>query len=182
MVEIWRDVPGKYFYRYQVSTFGQIRYWSDFHLCWKPIKISKAGDSYLKVNLRINRTERKSKAVHRIVAETFLPKVEGKNYVNHIDLDKTNNCLDNLEWVTQKENCNHYHTNKKIDKHTYKINLPPEYNVPKRGRRVKCVETGEVFPSQAEAARKHYATTAASLRVALDDPNRMAYGAHWVSA
>ena len=45
--------------------------------------------------------------VHRLVAKTFLPKVEGKNCVNHIDENKLNNHVSNLEWVTQAENANH---------------------------------------------------------------------------
>lgn len=45
--------------------------------------------------------------VHRLMAETFLPKIEGKNYVNHIDGNKANNLLFNLEWCTHQENMVH---------------------------------------------------------------------------
>lgn len=45
--------------------------------------------------------------VHRIVAELFLDKVDGKNYVNHKDLNKLNNDVSNLEWVTKSENSKH---------------------------------------------------------------------------
>lgn len=49
----------------------------------------------------------KGQLVHRLVAAAFLQKPDGKDYVNHIDGDGSNNRVDNLEWVTQKENMRH---------------------------------------------------------------------------
>ncbi len=64
------------------------------------------SNRYEKVKLQLkNKTH--TKAVHRLVAETFLEKVEGKNEVNHIDGDRRNNNVNNLEWVTHLENMQH---------------------------------------------------------------------------
>lgn len=49
----------------------------------------------------------KSYRVHRLVAQTYLPNLEGKATVNHIDGNKANNMLCNLEWMTQSENMKH---------------------------------------------------------------------------
>lgn len=61
------------------------------------------SSKYPTYNLTLNGKKKKIK-VHRMVAETFLPKIEGKNIVNHIDGDTHNFHVSNLEWVDYKEN------------------------------------------------------------------------------
>lgn len=89
---------------------------------------------YPTYNLTIDGTKKKVK-VHRMVAETFLPKVEGKDFVNHIDGNTQNFALSNLEWCNAQENSRHAidtglrpKGNQTINKYTE--NLPGEEWMP----------------------------------------------------
>lgn len=70
------------------------------------LKSSSSGVGYEKVVLS-KAASHKSIRVHKLVAQAFIPNPDGKSEINHIDGNKRNNCADNLEWVTAKENQNH---------------------------------------------------------------------------
>ena len=76
------------------------------------LKPWKDRKGYYNVQLSKN-NEKKSIRIHRLVGLHYLPKIEGKDYLDHRDGDKINNNLNNLRWVTNQENCNNY---KKIHK------------------------------------------------------------------
>lgn len=101
--EEWRDIEG--FPDYQVSSFGRVRSFKKAR-GKNPYRIlsgtlSRGG--YLGVSLHSNNGE-KSVAIHRLVAETFLPNPEGKECVDHINNLKFDNRAVNLRWATRSEN------------------------------------------------------------------------------
>ena len=102
--EVWKPIPN-YEGFYEVSNMGKVRSVYRYRRILKPM-ISNAG--YERVDLFKNK-HRKQFSVHRLVAMTFINNPDQKPFVNHKDENKTNNSVDNLEWVTHVENC-HYGT------------------------------------------------------------------------
>lgn len=93
---------------YSVSNYGEVRN----NRTGKLMKPRKNEKGYLRISLTTN-GKQKCMRVHRLVAQAFIPNPENKPEVNHIDFDKENNCVNNLEWVTGKENTNHSLGNRK---------------------------------------------------------------------
>ena len=87
---------------YLVSNFGNVKN----ELTGKVRKLTERR-GYLKLNI-----SGKSYDVHRLVALAFLENPENKNFVNHIDGNKQNNFLNNLEWATESENTRHAYSEK----------------------------------------------------------------------
>lgn len=110
MEEIWKDIEG-YEGKYQVSNLCRIRSLDrkvgNYIKEGKILKPFSNRCGYLQVDLFDSSINRKSKTIHRLVAETFIPKIEGKNEINHIDGNKNNNSINNLEWCTRLENLTH---------------------------------------------------------------------------
>ena len=127
-MEIWKSIP-QYEGIYQVSNLGQVK-------CLKRFVNAKGGSKkqvleqiitqqndkgYFRVNLS-KEGKIKRIAVHRLVALAFISNDDNKPQVNHINGIKTDNRLENLEWVTLSENIIHAYANKLIirkgEKHT----------------------------------------------------------------
>lgn len=118
MEEVWKQVDG-FGGIYYVSNLGSVKStertqeYSDGRVYKYPEKILKQstkkygkGAGYMTAHFYYN-TVRETMNVHRLVAEHFVDKPEGKNVVNHIDGNKSNNVYTNLEWVTYSENNAH---------------------------------------------------------------------------
>lgn len=104
--EIWKDIPW-YEWLYTISSIWNKILSHSRVLKWNLIKIRKNIDWYYVVSIS-NKWERNLR-IHRLKAITFIPNPENKPFVNHIDWNKENNELDNLEWCTAKENTVHAH-------------------------------------------------------------------------
>lgn len=115
MEEIWRDIVGFEDY-YQISNYGRVKSLKkktrNGHCKNDKIlkeRIDKKG--YVHYALKKDGKTYEKKA-HRLVAEAFIENIYNKPQVNHIDGNKRNNYVENLEWVTNGEN----------QAHSYKIN------------------------------------------------------------
>lgn len=114
-LEDWKDVVGYEEY-YAISSIGRVisyprKVWSVKNNCYanrkgRLLKQKHTYDGYRTITLHVD-TIRKETMVHRLIAQAFIPNFENKAYVNHIDGNKQNNHIDNLEWVTASENCIH---------------------------------------------------------------------------
>ena len=100
MKEIWID----YIYNYQISNFGNLRNKKTNKIL--KININKDGYCYCVVSLG-NRKLKKAIKIHRAVAEKFIENLNDYNEINHIDGNKLNNYVNNLEWCNHSQNMIH---------------------------------------------------------------------------
>lgn len=133
----WRQV--KEHQNYEVNQFGEIRHKKRQQI----LKPRRNPGGYLYVCFKVN-GKNTNFAVHRIVANAFIPNPNEKQEVNHKDYDKTNNCVANLEWVSGSENKKHAFQKKE--------------NKDKRGKEVaQYSKNGDfiaIYPTISEAAQK----------------------------
>lgn len=157
MQEVWKAIPDHP--KYMCSSFGRIKNINTGEI----YNGSVNNKGYIRFDLSEN-GDRFVVLGHRIVAEIFIPNTENKPFVNHIDGDKQNNNVSNLEWCTAKENSRHA-----IDV----LGVEPVNRKP-----VICVETGEVFASCSDAA-KAYNTRDSVINRCCNGIRITALGCHW---
>ncbi len=110
MEEIWKDIK-EYEGLYQVSNMGRVKSLkrkdaSGHLLNERLLSIAVTHSGYKYVGFYKDNQGKKFK-VHRLVAQAFIPNPSDYPQVNHIDEDKTNNCVNNLEWCSAKYNANY---------------------------------------------------------------------------
>ena len=118
-LEEWNDIKN-YEGIYKVSNKGNVKSIPriDANGVWREEKILKpilAKSGYLVVGLSKNGKEKQYR-IHRLVAEAFIPNPNSFSCINHKDEDRTNNCVENLEWCTIGYNNNYGNRIKKVIK------------------------------------------------------------------
>ena len=112
MEEVWKDIAG-YEGLYQVSNFGRVKSLdreksngTGVYILKGKIKTANERRGYLGTQLYKNH-KLKNVYVHRLVAEAFIPNTDGQETINHINGNKLDNRVENLEWVSNAENVKH---------------------------------------------------------------------------
>lgn len=129
-VAVIKDFPN-----YYIDTKGNV-----FNANGIKLKPLVSNNGYLRVSLSNHEVKHKRFSIHRLVAESFIPNPENLPQVNHKDEDKTNNCVENLEWCTALENLNYSNVIEKASE--------------AKEQKIRCVTTGEIFSSLKEVKNK----------------------------
>lgn len=144
--EIWKDIP-HYEGLYQVSNMGRVKALPrqrENHTGGKWIQPERImaftinDDGYQCISLTKANHIRKTEKVHRLVALAFIDNPEGKPEVNHINCIRSDNRVENLEWMTRAEN----------NAYTSKCGH-------KSKKKIKCIETNEIFDTSTKASEKN---------------------------
>lgn len=142
--EIWLPIKG-FEGQYEVSSFGRVRSLNYKHTGQvRVLSQTKDKFGYLQISLYKNGKEKRY-LVHRLVAAAFIPNWFDDPQVNHIDEDKTNNNVYNLEWCDSRYNLTY--GSRKIS------------NIKKSKKILQLTKTGELvreWPSTMEAGRNGY--------------------------
>lgn len=143
---------------YAVTSCGKV--WS--YRSKKFLKAFDNGHGYLCVGLQDLWGNRKVYKIHRLVAQAYIENPEGKPQVDHIDGCRTHNWCSNLRWTTGKEN----------------IGYTSFVGKNKCFSRIRCVETGEIYKSCADAGRQ-IGIHPYGINSVLNGKQKTAGGYHW---
>lgn len=157
-----------YFYNEQVTTYyitTEGKLYNSKTSKWLKGQISKNG--YLTYQISID-GEKKRLYAHRMVAETYLPKIKDKTQVNHIDGNKLNNSVNNLEWVDSSENQIHA-----IQNHLKTNGLRPVYCFDKN-KKLVCI-----YPTISEACSVNHFNYSWMIEQLNREDKTLSHGYYW---
>lgn len=136
--EEWRDIEG-YEGLYQVSNLGRVKSLNYHNTGKEQLLKHRNNDKYGHQRVCLCKCGIKTyKQIHRLVAEAFIPNPEKKSCVDHIDTNTSNNCVENLRWVTHHENSQN------------PLSII-HYRDANGGKPIYCYETATVYQSTKDA-------------------------------
>lgn len=155
-----KDIPG-YEGLYAITKTGKV--WT--HINKKFLIPKKTEMNCIQVQLYKN-NKKEYCNVHRLVMITWNPHLSSEQLqVNHLDEDRTNNNLDNLEWCTSTYNINYGTRNKRV--------------ADKLKKQVRCIETGQIFESQNAVAEFLGQKSVSNISNCLSGKQKTCGGYHW---
>ena len=158
--EVWRDIVG-YEGLYMVSNMGRVKS-LNYNKCSGKEKVLKQainGMGYYTVHLYKDK-KGKTFTIHKLIAQAFIPNPKNKKCIDHINTIRTDNRIENLRWVTQKENLNNSLTRKN------------------KSKSVMCIEEGKIFTSGIEAG-EYYGVNIGSISNCCKGKRKSAGGYTW---
>lgn len=168
--EVWKDVVG-YEGLYRISNKGTVcRLYKNGKVNFMTPRIL---NGYWRVKL-CNGNTQKEYFLHRLIAQAFIPNPDNKPEINHINGIKTDNRIENLEWVTRSENAIHATKTGLLKYSEYRYNRARDIN----SKPVMCVETRKIYVSCTEAG-KDIKTDAAHIGECISGKRSTAGGYHW---
>lgn len=160
----WRKVEG--YENYSVSNTGSVKNTKSGRV----LALRRTHDGYYGVNL-CSHGKQKSVKVHRLVAIAFIPNPEKLYVVDHINLNKFDNRVENLRWLSLADNNRVYRKEQLSEEEQERRNNATR-------KKVICIETGEIYKSIAAAA-KAFNVVNQSISACVNGRTRTACGLHW---
>ncbi len=152
--EIWKDIEG-FEGRYAVSTFGNVKSLKFAgRVGERNLKPGIGSTKYYLVSL-IKNKKGHTKKVHRLVGLAFIPNPENKPQLNHLDGNKLNNHVSNLEWATNQENCQHAFDTGLNKIYPHQIDLLIKRTIERCSIKVIDSSNGKIYNSVKDAAREN---------------------------
>lgn len=148
--ERWKAMPGFEGY-YEISNKGRVKsiFWSG-----RILKPMCNGNGYMYFTPIKNKDgDKRNYYIHRAVAETFISNPLNKEEVNHKNLNKSDNRIDNLEWVTRKENARHARRNIKFKVSNIQREKLISRNKKMSSRPLINANSGKIYPSIIAASK-----------------------------